>query len=68
MIKRLKKTLARRVVPHMTEGVGKAVSFARVETRCGSSLDIVIADIVVRVGSDFDPEHLVRVLRAVRKA
>jgi len=63
-----RKALASGVVAPLTEGVGKAVSFARVETRCGSSLDIVIADIVVRVGSDFDPEHLVRVLRAVRKA
>jgi transposase len=32
------------------------------------SVDIVIADMVVRVGGAFDPDHLVKVLRAVRKA
>ena len=52
----------------LTEGTGKQIKFARVETVSNGSVDIVIADMVVRVGGDFDPDHLVRVLRAVRKA
>jgi transposase len=34
----------------------------------GGMIDIVVADMVVRVGSTFDPDHLAKVLRAVRKA
>ncbi|WP_245450344.1 transposase [Neorhizobium sp. SOG26] len=55
------------VVAPLTEGTGTQ-KFARVETVYNGSVDIVIADMVVRVGGDFDPDHLVRVLRAVRKA
>ncbi|MBD9453541.1 MULTISPECIES: transposase [unclassified Rhizobium] len=59
--------LASGTVAPLTEGTGKQ-KFARVETVSNGSVDIVIADMVVRVGGDFDPDHLVRVLRAVRKA
>ncbi|WP_367727642.1 IS66 family insertion sequence element accessory protein TnpB [Agrobacterium radiobacter] len=52
----------------MAEGTGKAIKFARVETASSGSVDIVIADMVVRVGGNFDPDHLVKVLQAVRKA
>ncbi len=63
-----RKALASGVVAPLTEGTGKQIKFARVETVSNGSVDIVIADMVVRVGGDFDPDHLVRVLRAVRKA
>ncbi|CAN7359436.1 transposase [Rhizobium sp. LjRoot258] len=63
-----RKALASGVVAPLTEGTGKQIKFARVETVSSGSVDIVIADMVVRVGGDFDPDHLVKVLRAVRKA
>ncbi|KAB0455418.1 transposase [Agrobacterium radiobacter] len=63
-----RKALASGVVAPLTEGTRKQIKFARVETASSGSVDIVIADMVVRVGGAFDPDHLVRVLRAVRKA
>ncbi|AUW42332.1 transposase [Rhizobium brockwellii] len=63
-----RKALASGVVAPLTEETGKQIKFARVETVSSGSVDIVIADMVVRVGGDFDPDHLVKVLRAVRKA
>ncbi|EJC75167.1 Transposase [Rhizobium leguminosarum bv. trifolii WSM2012] len=63
-----RKALASGVVAPLTEGTGKQIKFARVETESSDSVDIVIADMVVRVGGNFDPDHLVRVLRAARKA
>lgn len=59
--------LASGVVAPLTEGTGKQ-KFARVETVSSGSVDIAIADMVVRVCGAFDPDHLVKVLRAVRKA
>lgn len=56
------------VVSPVTAGTDIRVRFARVETTCSASLDIVVADILVRVGLTFDPDHLVKVLRAVSKA
>ncbi|PYG54388.1 transposase [Rhizobium sp. UGM030330-04] len=63
-----RKALASGVVAPLTEGAGKQIKFARVETASSGSVDIVIADMVVRVGGNFDPDHLVKVLQAVRKA
>ncbi|OEC99624.1 MULTISPECIES: transposase [unclassified Rhizobium] len=63
-----RKALASGVVAPLTEGMGKEIKFARVDTMRSGSVDIVIADMVVRVGGEFDPDHLVRVLRAARKA
>jgi transposase len=63
-----RKALASGVVAPLTERTGKQIKFARVETISSGSVDIVIADIVVRVGGDFDPDHLVKILQAVRKA
>lgn len=63
-----RKALALGVVAPLTEETGKQIKFARVQTASSGSVDIVIADMVVRVGGDFDPDHLVRVLRAARKA
>jgi transposase len=31
-------------------------------------VDIVVGDVVVRVGGDVDPDRLVKIMRAVRKA
>jgi len=63
-----RKALASGVIAPLTEGTGKQIKFARVETTSSGSVDIVIADTVVRVGGNFDPDHLVKVLQAVRKA
>ncbi|AYM84007.1 transposase [Agrobacterium tumefaciens] len=63
-----RKALASGVVAPLTEETGKPMMFARVETVSSGSVDIVIADMVVRVGGAFDPDCLVKVLRAVRKA
>ncbi|WP_246734771.1 transposase [Rhizobium sp. RHZ02] len=45
-----RKALASGVVAPLTEGTGKPIKFARVETVSSGSVDIVIADMVVRVG------------------
>lgn len=63
-----RKAFASGVVSPATAGTDSPARFARVETTCSASIDIVVADMVVRVGSAFDPDHLVKVLRAVRKA
>jgi transposase len=63
-----RKALASGVVAPLTEETGKQIKFARVETVSSGSVDIVIADMVVRVGGNFDSDHLVKVLQAVRKA
>jgi transposase len=31
-------------------------------------IEIVVADVVVRVGADVDQNHLIRIIRAVRQA
>lgn len=46
----------------------KPVKFTRFEAMGSATVDIIIGDAVVRAGSDVDPEHLDRVLQAVRKA
>jgi transposase len=63
-----RKALASGVVAPLTERTGKEIKFARVETVSSSAVEIVIGDVVVRLGDDFDTDHLVKVLQAVRKA
>lgn len=63
-----RKALASGVISPMTEGTDSPARFARVETALSGSVDIIVADLVVRVGSTFDPEQLVQILKAVRKA
>ncbi|KQS84507.1 transposase [Rhizobium sp. Leaf386] len=63
-----RKALASGVVAPLMERTGKEIKFARVETVSSSAVEIVIGDIVVRLGDDFDTDHLVKVLQAVRKA
>jgi transposase len=51
------------------EPAGAALQFARVEVKpSGGQVEVVIGDIVVRAEVGFDPEHLARVIRAVRQA
>ena len=47
-----RKALASGVVAPLTEGMGKQIKFARVEAVSSGSVDIVIADMVVRVGGN----------------
>lgn len=47
---------------------GREVRFARVEPVASSMIEIVIGDVVVRASGDVAPEHLAKVLRAVRLA
>ena len=60
--------MASGVVAPLTSKTSKQIKFAHVETVSSGAVDIVIADMVVRVGDAFDPDHLVKVLRAVRQA
>jgi transposase len=44
------------------------LGFVEVTPTSSSMMEIVIADVVVRVGADVDPDHLIRIIRAVRQA
>jgi len=44
------------------------LGFVEVTPTSSSMIEIVVADVVVRVGADVDPDHLTRVIRAVRQA
>ena len=44
------------------------LGFVEVTPTAASMIEIVVADVVVRVGADVDPDHLTRVIRAVRQA
>jgi transposase len=44
------------------------LGFVEVTSPSSAMIEIVIADVVVRVGADVDPDHLTRVIRAVRQA
>lgn len=44
------------------------LGFVEVTPTSSSMIEIVVADAVVRVGADVDPDHLTRVIRAVRQA
>jgi transposase len=62
-----RKALASGVVAPLS-GAGRAVKFARFEAVAGEMVEIVIGDVVVRVGSDVEPERVSAVIRAVRQA
>ena len=47
---------------------GEAVKFARFDAVTSDMVEIVLGDVVVRVGSDVEPERLAVVIRAVRQA
>jgi transposase len=44
------------------------LGFVEVTPTSSAMIEIVVADVVVRVGPDIDQNHLVKVLRAVRQA
>lgn len=44
------------------------LGFVEVTPTSASMIEIVVADVVVRVAADIDQNHLVKVLRAVRQA
>jgi transposase len=44
------------------------LGFVEVTPASSSMIEIVVADVVVRVGADVDQNHLVKVLQAVRQA
>lgn len=51
-----------------SEGNGPAVQFTRFEPVYGSPIEIVVGDLIVRVGGNVDTDHLVQVIRAARTA
>src|SRR5205085_12527131 len=61
-----RKAVASRMVAPLSGG-GRAVRFARFEAVSGEMVEIVIGDVVVRVGGDVEPERLAAVIRAVRQ-
>jgi transposase len=44
------------------------IGFVEVTRTSSAIVEIVIADVVVRVGADVDPDHLAKIIRAVRQA
>jgi transposase len=44
------------------------LGFVEVTLTSASMIEIVVADVVVRVGADVDQNHLIRIIRAVRQA
>lgn len=63
-----RKALASGLVAPVFAARGQAVEFARFDAVTRDMVEIVIGDIVVRVGSDVEPERLAAVVRAVRQA
>jgi transposase len=62
-----RKALASGAVSPLT-GQVKPVRFTRFEAVGSEMVEIVFGDVVVRVGGDVDPDRLVKIMRAVRKA
>ena len=63
-----RKALASGLVAPASGARCQAVKFARFEAVAGEMVEIVVGDVVVRVGSDVEPERLSAVIRAVRQA
>ena len=63
-----RKALASGLVAPASGARGQAVKFARFEAVPGEMVEIVVGDVVVRVGSDVEAERLSAVIRAVRQA
>ena len=61
-----RKALSSGAVTPLPEVTGSEVRFARVEPVASPVVEIVIGDILVRATNDVAPEHLAKVLRAVR--
>ena len=63
-----RKALASGLVAPLSGARAQAVKFARFEAVAGEMVEIVVGDVVVRAGSDVEPERLSAVIRAVRQA
>jgi transposase len=63
-----RSALASGMVAPLTKGARAPVKFTRFEAVGSSMVEIVVGDVVVRAGGDVDPDHLAKILRAVRKA
>ncbi|MCS0463285.1 MULTISPECIES: hypothetical protein [Rhizobium] len=63
-----RKALSSGAVAPLKEGPSKPEKSTRFEAVDSSVVEIVVGDVVVGAGSDIDPDHLARILRAVRKA
>jgi transposase len=63
-----RKALASGMVAPLSASEGRAVKFTRFETVTAEMVEIVVGDVVVRVGSDVEPDRLAAVIRAVRRA
>ncbi len=63
-----RKALSSGTVTPLPEATGNEVRFARVEPVASPMVEIVIGDILVRASGDVAPEHLAKILRAVRLA
>lgn len=51
-----------------SEDDGSAVQFTRFDPAYGAAIEIVVGDLIVRVGGKVDADHLARVIRAARAA
>ncbi|WP_426435284.1 transposase [Bradyrhizobium genosp. P] len=63
-----RKALASGMVAPLSGARDRSVKFARFETMAGEMVEIVIGDVVVRVGGDVEAGRLAAVIRAVRQA
>jgi transposase len=63
-----RKALASGAVVPLEKAPDEEVRFARVEPIGGPAVEIVVNDVVVRVTGDIEPDHLTKILRAVRRA
>jgi transposase len=63
-----RKALASGIVAPLSGSRDRAVQFARFEVVACEMVEIVIGDVVVRVGANVEPERLAAVVRAVRQA
>ena len=63
-----RKALASGMVAPLLGSGGRAVRFTRFDSVTAELVEIVIGDVVVRVGSDVAADRLAAVIRAVRQA
>lgn len=63
-----RKALGSGLVAPVSGARAQAVKFARFEAVTGEMVEIVVGDVVVRAGSDVEPERLSAVIRAIRQA
>jgi len=63
-----RKALASGLVAPMSGARAQAVKFARFEALPGEMVEIIVGDVVVRIGGEVEAERLAAVIRAVRQA